>query len=381
MNTRCKTAIALFATFAVFGATIAAYAAPVAADTPDCSSVCNFGFGLPSNLATGSMEVGLQFQADVPGWISGICFWETLGETGNHAVTLWDSSGNQVAATSGPGSPGPESCVDFVPPAPISANTTYTASFTSNTSYGVEAEQFQFPGDYGHLHAPVNAGVLGAPGSFPTDAGTASNGYGVDVAFLSTLDGQGADCTSTLTAPGSPSSAPGNASATVSWAPASSDPAGCIAGYIVTPFIGGVSQRSTVIPGLGTTTVISGLTNGQSYTFTVAAESGRALGPPSTATGPVTVGTPSAPTALKVARVGKGAIKVSFKPSRSNGAKTKRFTATCTSARGPAKSKAGASSPLTVTGLAAHRTYRCKVRGTNARGAGKPSVASAAVKL
>ena len=133
---------------------------------------------------------------------------------------------------------------------------------------------------------------------------TATNADGTSVPsapFIVLLGGSG-DCPTIPTAPTVLSTGPGNSSATVSWAPS----VGCVAGYVVTPYIGGVAQRSVLIPGPGTTTVMSGLTNGVAYTFTVAAENGRALSPLSTMTGPITAGAPAAVTGLRVTRAGRG---------------------------------------------------------------------------
>ncbi len=383
MNTRFKTASVILGGFALLATSVATIATPASAavDSPPCDTVCSFHITSPPSAATGGREVGLQFQTDVPGWIAAVCFWPAGVESGPHTATLWDSSGAQVATTSVLTTPGVEACADFPLPVAIDANTTYTASYTAEADYFVEPHEFSLPVDMGHLHAPARAGVLGTSGSVPTTSNVEGDGYGVDIAFLSSLHGLPADCPSTLTAPTKPTSAPGDASATVSWGPATSDPAGCIAGYIVTPYLDGVIQPSTTIPGTGTTNVITHLTNGQSYTFTIAAESGRAIGPASTPTAPVTIGSPTAASALKVQRVAQGAVKVSFKPpKKSNGSAIKSYTATCRSSSGATKSQAGRSGPLTVRHLSARKKYTCTVRAKNRRGTGPASKQSAAIR-
>src|SRR5262245_20855674 len=62
----------------------------------------------------------------------------------------------------------------------------------------------------------------------------------------------------------------GNHSATVTWLPplASSAP---ITAYVVTPYINRVPQTATRFNSTATTQTVAGLTNGASYTFTVAA--------------------------------------------------------------------------------------------------------------
>ena len=186
-----------------------------------------------------------------------------------------------------------------------------------------------------------------------------------------------AECTTpALTAPKQPSSAPGNASATVSWAPTQyAPPHGCVAGYTVTPAVGGVAQAPVLIPGPGTTTVIKGLANGTAYTFTIAAENGYTVGPASVSTAAVTVGTPTAPAAVKATRAAKGSIEIAFEPANGNGARITAYTATCRATTGAARSKSGLSGPLTVTGLAGGTRYVCSVHATNSRGPGPSSSA------
>jgi len=208
---------------------------------------------------------------------------------------------------------------------------------------------------------------------------TATNAYGTSppsAPYIVLLGGTG-DCPTIPTAPTLLSTGPGNSSATVSWAPST----GCVAGYVVTPYIGGVAQRSVLIPGPGTTTVMYSLTNGAAYTFTVAAENGQALSPLSTMSGPITAGAPAVVTGLRVTRVGKSALKVKFGVPANNGAPIMRYTATCTSTNGGAPNgKTAKAGPLTVTGLSAGKTYTCTVKATNARGTGPTSHTSATIK-
>jgi extracellular elastinolytic metalloproteinase len=83
---------------------------------------------------------------------------------------------------------------------------------------------------------------------------------------------------------------------------------------------------------------------------------------------------------VTAANVAAGQIRVTFTPGANNGSNTTTYTATCTSTNGGvAGSKAGAASPLTVTGLTPGKSYTCSVKGTNARGAGLSSAPSGAV--
>jgi titin len=101
------------------------------------------------------------------------------------------------------------------------------------------------------------------------------------------------------TAPGAPtgvSATAGNGSATVAWtAPANGGSP--ITSYAVTPYLAGVAQTPTTVTGTppSTTTTVSGLTNGQSYTFTVTATNAIGPGPASSASNAVTPSASPAP--------------------------------------------------------------------------------------
>ncbi len=185
------------------------------------------------------------------------------------------------------------------------------------------------------------------------------------------IGASGPGCAGTVTAaPGQITAAaeafPG---AQVSWAPVTADPASCLVGYLVTPSTG----SAVLVLGKTTTLVKGPFAFGSTVTFTVAAVTGSMTGPASAGV-TVTIGTPAAVASVHVAHVGKGAVKVAFKASASNGAAITGFTATC-----GGKSTSGKSSPLIVKGLKAGRTYTCTVRATNSRGTGA-AARSAAVK-
>jgi len=187
-------------------------------------------------------------------------------------------------------------------------------------------------------------------------------------------------CTTVPSAPLALSNAPGNGSAVVSWAPPVTG-GECLAGYVVTPYLGTVAQLSVLIPGHGTTTVVSGLTNGLTYTFTVTAENGLVEGPPSVMSSSVTVGAPAAVTVAHVSRVAKGVVKVGFGAPRNNGSPITKYTATCSSSNGGVtRSKSARTGPVTVSGLTPGKSYTCTVKATNARGTGPSSHPSTTIR-
>jgi hypothetical protein len=88
--------------------------------------------------------------------------------------------------------------------------------------------------------------------------------------------------------PGTPSAAPGNASATVSWTAPTKNNGSAVVGYVVTPYVGGVARLPRVYNSTATTQVVTGLTNGTTYTFRVAARNARGIGAQSAASNAVT---------------------------------------------------------------------------------------------
>jgi fibronectin type 3 domain-containing protein len=78
------------------------------------------------------------------------------------------------------------------------------------------------------------------------------------------------------TVPGAPSSVQGIArdgAVAVGWSAPSSDGGSSITGYRVTPYLGGAAQTPVTFNSADTDETVTGLTNGLSYTFTVATRS------------------------------------------------------------------------------------------------------------
>ena len=140
---------------------------------------------------TNAVEVGIKFQADVSGSITGIRFYKGSNNTGTHIGNLWSSSGQLLAsATFVNETASGWQQVDFATPVAISANTTYVASY--HTTVGYYAVDEGYFGTGGVANGPLRAledGVDGGNGvyrygasAFPTDAYNASN-FWVDVVF------------------------------------------------------------------------------------------------------------------------------------------------------------------------------------------------------
>jgi hypothetical protein len=186
-------------------------------------------------------------------------------------------------------------------------------------------------------------------------------------------------CVATLTAPTHVSAAPGEQSATVSWAPVTSNPPGCLEEYVVTPHGSGLPVHSL---GPWTTTVVSGLTDGTTVTFTVAGANGGGLGPQSAPTNPITIGAPTAPSATAAAKTAPDTIKVAFHASADNGAAITSYKAVCRSPNGgTTRGSTGTAGPLSVKHLTDGKTYTCTVTATNSRGNSPASAPSPPITI
>lgn len=122
------------------------------------------------------------------------------------------------------------------------------------------------------------------------------------------------------TVPGAPtltSLTRGNGQVQVTWARPTSDGGSSVTGYLVTATPGGRTCRTTT----ATTCVVTGLTNGQPYRFSVRATNAAGTGPASALSAPVVpLGTPSAPRAATV-RYGPavGQVRMYWQPPAATG--------------------------------------------------------------
>ncbi|MGO9876435.1 MAG: fibronectin type III domain-containing protein, partial [Acidimicrobiia bacterium] len=321
----------------------------------------------------------------VSGLTNGAPYTCTVTATNSYGTSGPSAPSNMFTPVAVPGAPtiGPgtaagvgSAVVSFTPPA--SNGGSLIMSYTA-TCFSLDGEPTVMASGSG---SPITVTGLVAGTPYQCSV-TATNAVGTGPpSGLSNMFGLpgAAHCTTVPSAPLALSQAPGNGSAVVSWAPPLTG-ASCIAGYVVTPYLGTTAQLPVLIPGQGTTTVVSGLTNGLTYTFTVTAENGPAEGPPSTMSGPVLAGAPSAATALHVTKVSNTALKISFRVPANNGAPITKYSATCKSTNGGvAKTTSAKAEPLTVTGLSSGKAYTCTVKASNSRGTGPASRASATIK-
>ena len=139
-----------------------------------------------------AVELGVRFRASADGYITGIRFYKSWANTGTHVGRLWASTGALLGTVTfrGETASGWQQA-NFTTPVPITAGTTYIASYhTTVGGYSVDEGYFAAGGvTNGPLRALSNRaggnGVYryGPGGSFPNQTYNASN-YWVDVVFI-----------------------------------------------------------------------------------------------------------------------------------------------------------------------------------------------------
>ena len=165
--------------------------------------------------------------------------------------------------------------------------------------------------------------------------------------------------------------------AVVSWkAPVSNG--NKVTGYVVTPYVGGIAK--TPVSSKKTKVTVTGLTNGVSYTFVVAAVAGSATGPGSAPSAPVVIGAPAAPKAPK-AKVKSGSLTLTWKAPADGGSAITGYVVT-PSIGGVTQTPIVFNSTATsevISGLTHDTSYTFTVAAKNAITVGSPSPASTAV--
>jgi hypothetical protein len=141
-----------------------------------------------------TFELGLQFESNVAGQVTGVLFYKQRGTTGTNVGHLWSSTGALLASAtfSNETSSGWQQ-VSFSSPVAILANTIYTISYsTGSPLFYYESGYFSRGGvTKGNLTAPayttinnqvLDNGVYNYGGEFPNSSQYSAN-FWVDVAF------------------------------------------------------------------------------------------------------------------------------------------------------------------------------------------------------
>ena len=135
---------------------------------------------------TSAVNLGVQFQASANGTISAVRFYKEVDNTGTHTGSLWSSTGTLLATGtfSGETASGWQE-LDFSSPVPVTAGTTYVASYhTSTGHYAITSSGLASAVTNGPLTALPSGGVYayGTGNVFPSSSFNASN-YWVDVVY------------------------------------------------------------------------------------------------------------------------------------------------------------------------------------------------------
>ncbi|GHH64146.1 hypothetical protein GCM10017673_06310 [Streptosporangium violaceochromogenes] len=144
-----------------------------------------------ANGDTDAITLGVKFRSSTAGTVTGIRFYKGSGNTGTHIGALWNNLGQSLGTVTftGETSSGWQQA-DFATPIPITANTTYTASYFAPAGrYSLTRPYFTSAYTNGPLTALADGAgggngvyTYGASSTFPTSNFQASN-YWVDVVF------------------------------------------------------------------------------------------------------------------------------------------------------------------------------------------------------
>jgi hypothetical protein len=149
--------------------------------------------GEPTVVDNDAVELGVRFQPNVNGQITGIRFYKRSADVGTHTGSLWSTNGTLLArATFQNESESGWQQVNFSTPVTVTAGTTYIASyFAPNGNYSYAADVFtskritNLTGSLTALSATEGGnGVYLYGGGFPTNVSNAN--YYVDVVFNNT---------------------------------------------------------------------------------------------------------------------------------------------------------------------------------------------------
>ena len=332
---------------------------------------------LSAQLVTGTTNGSLQFRSDGTFiYLSNLDFNGTDSFT-YRAVDSWGIIGSSNVATV---------TITVAPNDPPVANADFYETSEDTRLFawpGVLANDTDPDGDYlsvqRHFWAdgPANGRVsVDQFGSFVYDPNAGF--YGLDTFTYRAFDGAAYSNLATVTitvhpvadAPEPPtgvSATPGNGEATVTWT-APADGGSPITGYTVTSAPGGFTCTTAT-----TSCVVTGLTNGTAYTFTVVAQNSAGASSASAASTPATPRTvPDAPTNV-TGKPGKGQVIVSWAPPMNNGgAAVIDYTVTLAPG-GLTCTTTSTSCP--VAGTTNGTAYTFTVTARNAAGSSAPSTA------
>ncbi|PKH44211.1 Ig-like domain-containing protein [Nocardioides alpinus] len=187
----------------------------VTVGTPPASCPCSIWPGTATPDRTDPdrdpVEVGVKFRASTDGLITGIRYYKPVETSGTHVGTLWTSTGTrlgQVSFTNESASGWQQA--SFATPIPVTAGTTYVASYFSPTRYVVSSRYFATAATTRGPLTALQDGTAGGngvyrytstPSTFPDQTWQSEN-YWVDVVFTEGADTVRPTLTARTPAPG-----------------------------------------------------------------------------------------------------------------------------------------------------------------------------------
>jgi hypothetical protein len=363
-----------------------AWTAPSNGGSPITSYTITPYIGMAAQTATTVTGSPPATSATVTGLTNGTTYTFTVSAT-NSVGTGPASSASNAVTPAAPTVPGAPTNITAT-----AGNAVATVAWTAPSSGGSPITSYTIT-PYIGMAAQTATTVTGSPPATTATVTGLTNGtlYTFTVSATNVI-GTGptsspSNAVTPATVPGAPANVSASAasgSATVSWS-APADGGSSILSYTVTPYVGSTAQPATSVTGSPPATVatVTGLTNGTTYTFTVAATNGLGTGPASGASNPVTpLSVPGAP-ANVLASAGDSSATVSWTAPNNGGSAITSYTVTPyigSLAQTPlVVSGSPPATTVQVTGLTNGTTYTFFVSATNAVGTGPLSASSNAV--
>ena len=322
----------------------------------------------PATVSTSdsaTVELGVEFSADVPGTVTAVRFYKGPFNTGTHTVSLWTTTGTRVATAevTSETSAGWQTA-SFPAPAPVEAGTAYVVSYLApNGRYSSTAGGLAAPVDNPPLHTPAGAGRYVYGGGYP--AGVSNANYWVDPVFATS---QSSDTTppviSGLSVTGS------GTTRTVTWS--TDEPSTSSVAYGTTAT--SLTSTATGASGTSHSVTLTGLVSATTYHFraTSTDAADNAATSPSPPAPPATFETADvvAPTISGVAVSGTGATRTITWQTDEPSTSSVSYGTASTSLTSSATGASGTSHSVTLSGLAGTTTYYYRVASEDSAGNG-----------